>query len=337
MAPLTSLGQSIAEQCPQVSVVFVNWNSEDYLREAIKSIYDQTSSVIFEIIVVDNASKVGNIDSLQVDFPEIRLIKSQENLGFSRANNLGFRQSCGQSILFLNPDTKLLNPVIDILFGYAKTLPDAGVLGCRLLNTDMSVQTTCIQRFPTILNQILDIEYFRLKWPGVKLWDISPLFSGLQEPVKIEMISGACMMISRSIFEEVGLFSEEYFMYAEDLDLCYKTQKAGYHNYYVPLAKSIHHGGKSSGKRKANQWPIKMKCRAIGMFLRKTRGRSYSARYRMAIACSALLRLIVICIVIPVQKLILGRTTADQAMVKWLAIFKWAAWIGASPREGQES
>ncbi len=317
-------------QLPDVSIIFVNWNSDDYLREAVKSVYQQTHSISFEIIVVDNASTAGNIENLRIDFPEICLIRSSENLGFSRANNLGVKHARGKSILFLNPDTKLLNSAVDILFKQARALPDVGVLGCKLLNSDLSVQTSCIQRFPTILNQLLDFEYFRLKWPTVKLWDIGPLFSDAQDPVEVEMISGACMMINRSVFEEVHFYSEDYFMYAEDLDLCYKIRKRGYRNYYIPPAIAIHHGGKSSGEKKAIQWPAIMKCKAICIFLHKTRGGLYAAAYRAAMACSAFFHLVIIGPVISLLKLFNVEAFPSQALEKWVAVLKWAIWLSDS-------
>ena len=204
-----------------LSIILVNWNSEEYLRECIASIYEWTHQVRFEVIVVDNASPSGNVDTLKVPFPEIRLIKSSKNLGFAGANNLGFLNSTGDCVLFLNPDTKLNSPAIDIVMEQIRRLPKAGIVGCKLLNADLSVQTSSIMKFPRILNAILQIEYLRLRWP--KLWGIGALFTPDIAPSEVEAISGACMFMRRHIFEQIGMFSEEYFMYSEDLDLCYQA------------------------------------------------------------------------------------------------------------------
>ena len=124
-----------------LSIIIVNWNSTDYLRECIASIYEWTRGVTFEIIVVDNASPDEDVDVLKIQFPDIRLLKSATNLGFAGANNYGFRCSSGEVVLFLNPDTKLISPAIDVLLKHKNDLPKAGIVGCKLLNSDLSVQT----------------------------------------------------------------------------------------------------------------------------------------------------------------------------------------------------
>src|ERR1700733_13230616 len=143
----------------ELSIICVNWNSVDYLRDCIASIYENTHGISFEIIVVDNASPQGDVDSLKIDFPEVKIIKSRVNVGFAGANNIGFRKSIGEFVLFLNPDTKLVGPTIEILLNHARALPQSGIVGCKMLNTDLSVQITSIQKFPTILNQIVISEY----------------------------------------------------------------------------------------------------------------------------------------------------------------------------------
>src|SRR5579872_2343389 len=179
----------------EVSIICVNWNSVDYLMECLPTIYEFTRNVKFEVIIVDNASPDGKAELLKERFPEISLIKSSKNLGFAGANNLGFLHSSGKYILFLNPDTKLINPAIEIMLRQMLTLPDAGIVGCKLLNGDLSVQTSCIMRFPRILNQFVQAEYLRLKFP--RLWGIGPLFSDEPAPAPAEAISGACMLVRR--------------------------------------------------------------------------------------------------------------------------------------------
>src|SRR5580658_7865351 len=136
----------------ELSIVCVNWNSVAYLRECIASIYDQTQGIDLEIIVVDNASPEGGVEALKDQFQEVRIVQSRENLGFARANNLGYQHSSGKHLLFLNPDTRLAGPAINILLAHMKEIADAGIVGCKLLNSDCSVQTESIQRFPRILN-----------------------------------------------------------------------------------------------------------------------------------------------------------------------------------------
>ena len=151
------------------------------MRECIASIYENTRDISFEIIVVDNASPQGDVETILEQFRDVKIIKSLTNVGFAKANNIGFAQSTGSYVLFLNPDTQLLGPTLNILLEHMKSLPDAGIVGCKMLNTDRTVQITSIQRFPTILNQVLNAEYLQLRWPNCPLWSIGPLFSRQDE------------------------------------------------------------------------------------------------------------------------------------------------------------
>lgn len=303
-----------------VSIICVNWNSVDYLRECIVSIYAHTRTVSFEVIVVDNASPEGRVESLRETFPDIRIVKNLDNLGFAGANNVGFRHSSGEYVLFLNPDTRLVGPAIDTMMRYAVSLPDVGIVGCRLLNGDLSVSTTSVQKFPTILNQILNIESLRLRWPACPLWDLSPLFSGNAGPLKVEVIPGACMLLKRSVFIAAGMFSEDYFMYAEDLDLNYQVKHLGLINYYVGSAEVVHYGGKSSSRQPVNQWATMMKYRAMLRLFTKTHGKIYGRSYRIAMGTAATLRLFALALIFPFG----DRDAVRCASGKWNAVLRWA-------------
>jgi GT2 family glycosyltransferase len=308
----------------ELSIICVNWNSVDYLRECIASIYEFTRGISFEIIVVDNASPEAGVDVLKDEFPGITLITSEKNLGFAGANNLGFKHSTGSYVLFLNPDTKLMEPTITIMLECIKSLPDAGVVGCKLLNTDLSIQLNSIQKFPTILNQVLDTEYLRLRWPHCPLWEIEPLFRKDVKVIRVEVISGACMLLKREVFQEVDMFSEDYFMYAEDLDLNYKLKQAGYSNYYIGETAIIHHGGRSSSRQKVSQWATIMKHRAMLRYYRKTRGRAYESMYRAAMGCAAVGRLTLLTLMFPLGNIVWDRALLKDATAKWKAVLSWA-------------
>jgi len=192
------------------------------------------------------------------------------------------------------------------------------------LNTDQSVQITSIQRFPTILNQMVDSEYLQLRWPSCPIWNIGPLFSEQTKPISVEIIPGACMLLRRSVFEQVGMFSEDYFMYAEDLDLNYKLKQAGYTNYYVGKATIVHHGGKSSSRQEANQWATVMRYRAMTLYYRKTRGRFYEVRYRTAMGCVALGRLLLLALMYPFGNVLWDKQSLQHASEKWKVVLNWA-------------
>lgn len=306
-----------------LSIIYVNWNSLDYLRASILSVCEFTRRTRFQIIVVDNASPEGGIDGLLADFPQITVIKSQKNLGFAGANNLGFARAAGEFVLLLNPDTLLFEPSIDILVDQARALPDAGIVGCKLLNSDRSLQLSSIQKFPNLLNQVIDTEFLRTRWPRSPLWGIAPLFQENVTLLPVQVIPGACMLLRRSVFQQAGLYSEDYFMYAEDIDLNHKVAKLGLVNYYVGKTSIIHHGGGSSSKQ-VSHWATVMKYKAMVLYFRKTHGPFYEWMYRAAIAASAVLRLSLLSLV-----RLFGNTRWDKNSLsfsynKWKAVLKWA-------------
>jgi GT2 family glycosyltransferase len=306
-----------------LSIIIVNWNSAGYVRKCLSSIYANTRELQFEVIVVDNASHDGCGEMLVREYPNAIFIQSHQNLGFARANNLGFQSARGRALLFLNPDTELVGPALNTLFGQLQTLPGAGAVGAKLLNTDRSLQTSCIQSLPTVLNQTLDIEFLRARSPRSRLWGMAPLFSGESAPAEVEVISGACLMLNRDLFEKVGRFSEDYFMYSEDLDLCFKLKQAGRKNYYVPAAALIHHGGGSS-QRSQSQFSSVMVRDSVCRFLAKTRGQCYAVAYRSAMSLSAAFRLLLLAVVAPLGLFSQKRRASLSALRKWFAVFKWS-------------
>jgi GT2 family glycosyltransferase len=303
-----------------LSILCVNWNSLCYLRACIGSIYQNAPHIPFEIVVVDNASPEGGIDTLQELYPDIRLIKSDRNLGFAGANNLGFRYCSGDYVLLLNPDTEIIGGALDLMLDQLRNTPDAGIVGCKLLNSDMTVSTTSIQKFPTIINQILTAEWLRLRFPDLSLWSIGPLFRPVQSAIQVDVIPGACMMLKRVVFEQVGLLSEDYFMYAEDIDLNYKVRKVGLASYYVGAAEVVHHGGKSSTQQPASQWSTIMVHRAMVRYFRKSRGAAYSVAYRIAIGCAACFRLLILAAMFVLG----GRKNFRCAASKWSHVLRWS-------------
>jgi GT2 family glycosyltransferase len=303
----------------EVSIICVNWNSLAYLRECIASVYENTTCVGIEIIVVDNASPDGGGEILKREFPGIRLVKSDTNQGFAGANNLGFRQSSGNYVLFLNPDTRVVGSAINVLLENIKSLPGAGIVGCKLLNTDLSVQTASVQKFPTLINQLTNIEYLRMRWPACPLWDISPLFRETPAPVKVEVIPGACMLLKREVFEKAGLFTEDYFMYAEDIDLNYKVRRLGLSSYYVGTAQIVHHGGTSSSTQ-VSHWSILMKHRAMLKYCRMVGGPIYAASYRATMGLSALVHMMLLGLMFPFK----DKQDIRSKSSKWNTVLWWS-------------
>lgn len=307
-----------------LSIITVNWRSVDFLRKCLASIYANTKDLEFEIIVVDNASGDGCGEMLARKFPAVEFVQSPENLGFARANNLGFSHSSGQNLLFLNPDTEVIGAAVQVLLNALESLRDAGIVGPKLLNSDGSIQTSCIQRFPTIVNQVLDLDYLRTKFPKASLWGTRPLFEPVSAPVPVEVISGACLMIRRQIFEQVGLFTAHYFMYAEDVDLCFKAQQAGWKIYYVGQASVIHHGGGSTNAKRANTFSAVVMRESMCRFLRARRGKLYATAYQAMMALTAAARLVVAGTLFLLSLGRFRRSTLSAIFAKWAGVFRWA-------------
>lgn len=305
----------------RLSVIIVNWNSKAYLRKCLASIR-RGSGLNPEIVVIDSGSNDGCGQMLHEEYPSVRFIQSPRNLGFAAANNRAFLEAAGEALLFLNPDTEVSENAIGAMVAHLQALPNAGVLGCRLLNSDGSLQTSCVQSIPTITNQILDSDFPRQWWPRSPLWGMAPLLEEGGHPREVAAVSGACLMIARSTFERVGGFSEDYFMYAEDVDLAYKVKRAGYRNYYVPTATVVHHGGNSTAQA-GSRFSAVMRPEAIWRFLCKTRGRRYALGYRAAMAVAATARLAAMQF-LPGLRAPVPDSGGVDSRHKWHGVLRWA-------------
>jgi hypothetical protein len=224
-----------------LSTIIVNWNTNELVLKCLQSIED-THFANSEIILVDNASQDGSVETVKQRFPLIKLLENPGNVGFGAANNQGFAQSSGKYILFLNPDTEVAPDAVSVLLDFMETHPKAGAAGPLLLNTDGSLQLSC-SPFPTLLREtwrmfLLDNlihfgEYNQKKWDQTKTREV-------------DSIKGACMVIRREALDQVGLFDPNYYMYTEEIDLCYRIKHADWKLFWVPQAKVIHHGGQST-------------------------------------------------------------------------------------------
>ena len=320
-APFESWKRPAPGVAGEISIIIVNWNSKDYLRGCLQSLSRHAPSATIEVIVVDGGSFDGCDQMLSREFPAVIFVQSPDNIGFARSNNLGAKRATGRFLLLLNPDTELLDDSLQILWQQAGEIPEAGAFGCRLLNRDHSVQMSCVQSFPTAINQALDSEFLRKRFPRSSLWGIAPLQAKSNIPVPAEAISGACILVRREYFEAVGGFTESYFMYGEDLDLCFKLTRAGHLSFYVPNARLVHFGGGSSGQSSSDFSTVMMRV-SVHHFIGKHRGPISAFAYRAAISFSALARLVLIC-----PLLLLGRRVVSHgsgSLRKWWAIFRWS-------------
>jgi GT2 family glycosyltransferase len=318
-----------------VSIVIVNWNSKVYLRECLDSLSAGTAGVPFDVTVVDSGSFDGCATMLKQSYPWVRFIQSPSNIGFARCNNAGAAGSSAHVLLFLNPDTKVASGALAALYHESCRLPRCGAIGCRLLNGDGTLQASCVQPIPTILNQLCDLDVLQRSFPGAGLWTSARTFHRAEQPVEVDVVSGACMMLPRAAFQSVGGFSEDYFMYAEDLDLCWKLRRAGFTNYYVPTCAVTHYGGGSS-KQGRSQFSEVMTRESVYRLLRKFRGGPYGAGYRWAMAGAAAVRLGLLAVWLPAAAL-RGRIEGCRIVArKWHAVLRWSigleSWVAQYDR-----
>ena len=325
----------------ELSIIIVNWNSVDYLRRCLESIYRETTDLEFEVVVVDNASFDGSEELVKAKFPEVRLIQSAENIGFAGANNLGFQHSSGKTILFLNPDTEVWSSAINVLFTSLHSMPDAGAVGGKLLNSDGTLQISCVQSFPTILNQMLDFEWLQVRFPRLKIWGIKPLFVDRGVPEEVDVVSGACLMVKRSVFEKAGLFSKDYFMYSEDVELCYKIRQSGWRVYYVGKAEIVHYGGASAKEHPIDALEDVLTREARYQFMAKTRGTRYARLYKFSVVPVSLVRLFCTVVLSSLALLSKSKNEFAHSRKKWTKILRWSigmeGWTQAMRRDGQSS
>ena len=230
-----------------ISIIIVNYNTAGLLQNCIHSILDNTKGLDCEVIVVDNHSTDGSQNMLRKMFPQVLLFHNKENLGFSRANNLGYSHSKGKYLLFLNSDTLILDSAIEKMINYLKAHPQVGLVGPKILNYQHQ-PTRSYMRFLDIKTLFLGSKYFKFFFDVEKyrMHFSSYDFSSIQH---VPWVSGACLMVKRNIFQKAGLFDESYFLYFEDMDLCLQIQNLGYRIVYLPTAGIVHlFGGSSSGR-----------------------------------------------------------------------------------------
>lgn len=225
-----------------VSIVIVNWNTKDLLRNCLKSIYQTVKNISYEIIIVDNASSDGSRDMLTREFPEVLLINNNENKGFGAANNQAFAVMRGKYALLLNTDAVLTDYAVYRLWHFTESNPSAAIVCGQLLNADGSKQNS-IASFPSLLTLAINtslLEYLFPKYFPSKRYEH-------KKPIEVDSAIGACMLIRRKALEEVGFFDERYFFFFEETDLAYAIHRADWKTYYVPDALIYHLQGQSIG------------------------------------------------------------------------------------------
>jgi N-acetylglucosaminyl-diphospho-decaprenol L-rhamnosyltransferase len=308
-----------------LSIIIINWKSASFTQKCLATIYANADGLSYEVIVVDNASYDGCQEMIATEFPQTIFIQSTRNLGFAGANNLAFSRCRGRNVLFLNPDTEIQGRALQAMLAALESAPQAGMAGARLLNSDFTLQTTCVVAIPNIINQALTSNVLRKAFPKWRVWGMWPLFLKDNTPVMVEAISGACMLAKRVALEQVGCFTTDYFMYSEDMDLCVKLTKAGWKIYYVPDAMIVHHAAGSSSSRAESNFGSIMVRESMMRFMALHRGRHYALLFRLSTAMVAVSRLMLLLLSFPVIFHPRGYRFLSRTIRKWWGLLAWSA------------
>jgi GT2 family glycosyltransferase len=233
-----------------VSVVIVTWNSQDFIRQCLDSILATSGQSGTEVIVVDNGSSDQTAKMVRELYPQVDLIENETNRGYAQANNQGIEQAQGRYVLLLNPDTQLLDNSLSSMYELMEGNPQIGALGPRLLNRDRSTQASC-REFPDFSILIWEFTGLSRLFPRSKIfgkWRMG--YFDFDQPREVDQPMGSCLVFRKETLEQVGSFDENFSMFFNDVDLCYRIKNAGWKIYFHPDARVIHHKGASTRKVK---------------------------------------------------------------------------------------
>ena len=251
-----------------LSIIIVNYNVKQFLLNLIESIYKTAKSISFEIIVVDNASEDGSIETLQNNYPDVHLIANKINVGFGAANNQAMQIAKGELLLLINPDTIVNEDTFTKMISFFKNNKEVGIAGCKVLNSDGTLQLACRRSFPgpwTSFTKVIGLSQLFPKSNLFARYNLTYLDEN--KTYEVDSVSGAFMMIRKEVYEKIGGFDQQFFMYGEDLDFCYRAQKAGCKVYYVHSTEIIHYKGEST--KRSNIDETKVFYDAMHLFVRK--------------------------------------------------------------------
>lgn len=235
-----------------LSIIIVNWNVADLLRNCLNSILSNLPPGDYEIIVVDSASTDGSVDMLKHDYPQIKLIEQHENVGFTRGNNIGLKASTGRYVLLLNPDTEIIGAALAQMLAYMDANPRVGIIGPHTLNSDHTPQSTK-RRFPTFLVGVFESTWLQSFAPQSLLDSYYANDIADDSIADVDWVQGSALMARREVYQAIDDLDEGYIMYSEEMDWCKRAKAAGWRVVYFGQAQIIHHSGKSSEQTPARK------------------------------------------------------------------------------------
>jgi len=229
----------------ELSVVIVSWNTKDLLRRCLDTLKKELGGIDAEVFVIDNHSADCSADMVAKEHPWVQLIANDANLGFAKANNQAMKIAQGSYILLLNPDTEVQPGSIQTLLKFLPERRQAGIVAPQLLNSDGSIQRSC-RAFPTFLNMLYELVGLSKLFPNVQTFRKYKMLDWNHDDERqVDQPEGACLLLRRTVIEEVGMLDEGFFMLFEEVDWCYRIKKAGWQIWFTPKAKVIHHYGQS--------------------------------------------------------------------------------------------
>jgi len=254
-----------------ISVVVLSWNDKQYLAACLQSLLDSKTARTMEVIVVDNASTDGSPEMVEALFPGVKIIRNAENLGFPKGNNVGVRASRGKYVYLLNSDIKVLDGCMDALADYLDQNPKVGMVGPKILNRDLTHQSSC-RRFPTLWNNFCEATGLAKVFAGSRLFSGEHMMYFKGDRLRdVNVLVGCFWTVRREAVNEFGLLDEGFFMFAEDLDWCKRFWEAGWRVVFCPMAQAIHFRGGSSTKKDA-VWLALTQQRSVLRYWNKHRG-----------------------------------------------------------------
>jgi GT2 family glycosyltransferase len=231
---------------PLISAIIVSYKVRDLLLDTLRSLFAHTTLSI-EVIVVDNGSEDGSAQAVAEEFPQVKLIEQTTNAGFSKGNNIGFHHAAGRFILLLNPDVILHRNCVDALANFLLVHPEAGAVGPRLLRPDGRLDLASRRGFPTPSTALYRLAGLSRLFPHSRRFNRYNLgYQPEDVPHEIDAGTGACLLVRRSAIDQVGFLDPDFYMYGEDLDLCFRLKQGGWKIYYLPAAEAVHVKGQST-------------------------------------------------------------------------------------------
>jgi GT2 family glycosyltransferase len=271
-----------------ITLSIVNTDNRDLLKRCLDTIETSAGHLSHEIIVVDNASTDGSPELVRRDYPRVKLIENRQRDGYGRSHNRAIREARGEYVLILNEDMEMIGPAVQRMVAIARRIPNLGVLGCRILNPDRSLQHSCF-REPTLRGEL-----FEALLPYTAAFRRSPARSKMYDwahdkQQEVDVVVGCCMLLPRAVIERVGMFDPQFFIYSEEHDLCRRVRARGLKVMFTPHAEMIHFGGRTTKRMSLRMALVQLDSRI--RYFRKHHGRVAAALFRAILVLGATIRL----------------------------------------------